>query len=225
MLSSETWIVFLSASLALAFAPGPGMLYVLSRTIAGGRKAGLLSTCGTAMGGTVHVIGAAVGISALLAASQVAFVALKLVGGVFLVYLGLKMILSRQYIDVPVTQASGTNAPTSTTVLLQGMATEVFNPKTAIFFVAFIPQFIQPQNGSVFAQFIVLGLIVVVLNTVPDLLIAYFSKPLEALWKSSLRIRSTQQTIGGLLLIGLGIFTLTSGPNEPLNSDSASGAH
>lgn len=225
MLSSETWIVFLSASLALAFAPGPGMLYVLSRTIAGGRKAGILSTYGTAMGGTVHVIGAAVGISALLAASQVAFVALKLLGGMFLVYLGLKMILSKHYIGVPVTQGGGANAPTNTTVLLQGMATEVFNPKTAFFFLAFIPQFVQPQNGNVFTQFMVLGLIVVVLNTVPDLFIAYFSKQFEALRQSSLRIRKAQQTIGGLILIGLGIFTLTSGSNKPLNSDAASGAH
>ncbi|MDT8429842.1 MAG: LysE family translocator [Pseudomonadales bacterium] len=225
MLSLETWIIFLSASLALAFAPGPGMLYVLSRTIAGGRKAGMLSTCGTAIGGTVHVIGAAVGVSALLAASQVAFVILKLAGGIFLVYLGLKMILSKHYIEAPTTQSSDVSAPTSTSILLQGMATEVLNPKTAIFFLAFIPQFVQLQNGSVFAQFIVLGLIVVVLNTVPDFLIASFAKPLESLWRSSLRIRKAQQTVGGLFLIGLGIFTLTSGSYKPLNGEAASGVH
>lgn len=221
MLSVETWIVFLSAALALAFVPGPGMLYVLSRTMEGGRRAGILSTLGAATGGAVHVIGAAIGTSALLATSQTAFLALKVLGGCFLLYLGLKMIFAKTSLAGPAPAQVAAKPSRPLTIFSQGVATEILNPKTAMFFFAFIPQFVQPSNGDVFTQLVVLGLLVVVLNTVPDLLIAYLSKPIGSLLQSWPRIWAAQRSVAGLFLVALGIYTLASGTNKAMHATSA----
>lgn len=211
MLNAETWIIFLSASLALAFAPGPGMLYVLSRTISGGKSAGITSTLGAATGGLIHVFGAAIGVSAILATSALAFMIIKYLGALFLIYLGLKMLMSsfKETVYRPAIE-SEEKQQQMWTIFYQGIISEVLNPKTALFFLAFIPQFINPSNGQVMIQFIILGLIVVVLNSIPDFLIAFFSKPIEKIWKSSRRFRIGQQVVSGTCLVGLGLYLATS---------------
>jgi threonine/homoserine/homoserine lactone efflux protein len=217
MLDAQTWIVFITSALALAFAPGPGILYVLSRTISGGRSAGISSTIGSASGGMVHVFAAALGVSTLLASSAIAFSIVKYLGAAFLVYLGVTMVISairtNKLETIPQEPQQKTNV-TFSSLFYQGAISEILNPKTAIFFLAFIPQFVQIETGNIFSQFLLLGTIVVILNTLPDFLICFFSKPIEQLWKTSLRFRKTQETISGACLIGLGIYVATSNTGD-----------
>lgn len=211
----NTALLFLSAAIVLAFVPGPGMLYVLSRTLSGGKTVGLISTLGASCGGMVHVVGAAVGISALLATSALAFTIIKYAGALFLVYLGLKILLSAYGMArLEPTVKTTKQVHNKKRIFFEGVATEMLNPKTAIFFLAFIPQFIQPENGSVFIQFIVLGVIVVLLNTLPDLLIACFSQPIASIWVSNAKFRIKQQMVSGFCLIGLGAYLAVSDQNS-----------
>jgi len=225
MLDLSTWILFLSAAFALAFAPGPGMLYVLSRTMTGGKSAGLASTFGASVGGLLHVFAAALGVSAILATSALAFSLVKWVGAAFLIYLGLKMLYSALKGDLQSlpkgneAKAGATTQSNFKAAFLQGILAEALNPKTAIFFLAFIPQFVQPETGSVFSQFVVLGILVVAINAIPDFLIVGFSKPVEKLWNSSYRFRITQQSLSGSCLMGLGAY-LALADNNPISVKS-----
>ena len=131
MVHSASLLVFLSAALLLAIAPGPGMLYVLARTLAGGRREGLFSSLGTFLGGTVHVLAAAVGVSIILARSAAAFATVKYLGAAYLYFLGLRMIHdARKDSDIAV------ELPARSNPFWQGVATEVLNPKTALFFLS-----------------------------------------------------------------------------------------
>src|SRR3954447_26549987 len=143
--------LFLTAAVLLAIAPGPGMLYVLARSLAGGKREGVLSAFGTFLGGMVHVLAAALGVSIILARSAVAFATVKYVGAAYLCFLGLRMILdARKDAEVPL----ATDATAKRNPLWQGVATEVLNPKTALFFLSFIPQFVVRADGHVFLQFV-----------------------------------------------------------------------
>ncbi|HLN00218.1 MAG TPA: LysE family translocator [Bryobacteraceae bacterium] len=199
MLDSGRFALFLVAAFLLAVTPGPGIFYVLARSLAGGRREGVESSLGTFIGGLVHVFGAALGISALLAASAVAFAIVKYAGAAYLVYLGVRMIRSRNAEPV----AEGAPRP-SGGAFSQGIVTEVLNPKTALFFLSFIPQFITPALGYVFVQFLLLGSISVLLNTSADLVVVMFAGPLGHRLKSRVKFRRRQRTACGLAMIGLG---------------------
>jgi len=218
MLDLNSWLLFIAATLALAFAPGPGMLYVLSQTMNGGKQAGLASTFGASLGGIFHVFAAAFGISAILASSAMAFSLVKYVGAAFLIYLGIKMLYSAykgNKQQVPTVQVQSINFKS---VFLQGILAEALNPKTAIFFLAFIPQFVSVNEGAVFGQFILLGMIVVVVNAIPDLMIVLFSKPVEKLWKNNYRFRIIQEATSGVVLMGLGLFLALSDSSKHVST-------
>ena len=191
--------LFLAAAFLLAITPGPGIFYVLARSLAGGRREGVQSSMGTFLGGLVHVLGAALGISAVLAASAVAFGIVKYAGAAYLMYLGVRMIRGRNIGPV----AEEVSRP-SGSAFLQGIVTEVLNPKTALFFLSFIPQFIRPERGDIFAQFVVLGSISVLLNTSADLVVVFFAGPLGHRLRNSVRFRRRQRTACGMAMIGLG---------------------
>src|SRR5712672_2219262 len=165
MFDSRHFLLFLAAAFLLAVTPGPGIFYVLARSLAGGRREGILSSFGTFVGGLFHVLAAALGISAILAASAVAFHTVKYAGAAYLVWLGIRMIRARNA-EMP----AQTAAPAQGS-FRQGILTEALNPKTALFFLSFIPQFIVAGRGHVFLQFIVLGTISVLLNTLADLVV------------------------------------------------------
>ena len=201
--------LFLTAALLLAIAPGPGMLYVLARSLAGGKRDGVLSALGTFLGGMVHVVAAALGISIILAKSALAFAAVKYLGAAYLCFLGIRMILDAR--------RNNTNADTilaslkpARNPLWQGVATEVLNPKTALFFLSFIPQFVSHSAGHIFLQFIALGTISVVLNTAADLTVIALAGPLAERIRSSAVFRRRQRTITGAIMIGLGTYLATS---------------
>jgi threonine/homoserine/homoserine lactone efflux protein len=200
MFDAQRFILFLAAAVVLAVTPGPGIFYVLARTLAGGRREGFQSSFGTFFGGLFHVFAAALGVSAILAASAVAFHTVKYAGAAYLVFLGIKMIRSRNS-EPP----KETSAPKGS-AFRQGILTEALNPKTALFFLSFIPQFIAPQLGHVFFQFAALGILSVTLNTAADLAVVSLAAPLERKLKSSARFRRGQRTASGLGMIGLGAY-------------------
>lgn len=208
MLDSTRFLLFLSAALLLAIAPGPGMLYVLARCLAGGKREGVLSALGTFLGGTVHVFAAAAGISIILARSAAAFATVKYVGAAYLCFLGVRMILdSRRQESLP--DPVGALLP-ARNPLWHGVATEVLNPKTALFFLSFIPQFVNRANGHLFLQFVMLGTISVVMNTTADLLVIALAGPLGNRIRSSAVFRRSQRTVTGAIMIGLGTYLATS---------------
>jgi threonine/homoserine/homoserine lactone efflux protein len=210
MLVTPRFLVFLSAALILALTPGPGIFYVLARSLRGGRREGVLSAAGTFLGGLAHVAAAAIGLSAILAASAIAFETIRYAGAAYLIYLGYRMICSRhQEANREINEGEPeTNADRNT--FAQGVMTEALNPKTALFFLSFIPQFVSVQQGHVAAQFLVLGAISVTLNTCADLLVAYFAGPLGARMKRSAKLRSRQRTASGAAMIGLGVYVATA---------------
>ena len=202
MAGSTHFLVFLSAAVLLAIAPGPGMLYVLARTLAGGRREGLLSSLGTFFGGMVHVFAAAAGISIILAKSALAFAAVKYLGAAYLCFLGIRMILDARRDE----HISLTALPRAKNPFLQGILTEVLNPKTALFFLSFIPQFVNHSGGHVFAQFVLLGTISVTLNTAADVIVTLLAGPLGQRIRESARFRRRQRTVTGAIMIGLGTY-------------------
>jgi threonine/homoserine/homoserine lactone efflux protein len=240
MFDSHRFLLFFAAALLLALTPGPGIFYVLARTLAGGRREGFQSSIGTFFGGLFHVFAAALGVSAILAASAVAFHTVKYAGAAYLIFLGIKMIRSRN-VPIPENSASQTTAPPTVSAtpgkssrsnpnsefgvsvplwqnpsslcpnaFRQGILTEALNPKTALFFLSFIPQFIAPERGHIFLQFATLGILSVGLNTAADLLVVSLAAPLERKLKSSPTFRSRQRTASGLGMIGLGAYLAIS---------------
>ena len=201
MFDLRHFLLFLAAAFLLAITPGPGIFYVLARTLAAGRREGILSSLGTFVGGFFHVVAAALGISAILAASAVAFHTVKYAGAAYLVWLGIRMIRSR---NVELIATASQPAPSG--AFRQGILTEVLNPKTALFFLSFIPQFIAPEHGHVFLQFVLLGALSVFLNTAADLLVVVLAAPLERKLKSSVRFRRGQRVASGLGMITLGAY-------------------
>ena len=202
MVDSAHFLIFLGAAILLAIAPGPGMLYVLTRSLAGGRREGLLSALGTFVGGMVHVCAAAAGISIILAKSAAAFAAVKYLGAAYLCFLGVRMILDARK-DQPISLA---DLQSRRSPFWQGIMTEVLNPKTALFFLSFIPQFVNRGNGHVFAQFILLGTVSVTLNTTADIIVTMLAGPLGERIRGSARFRRRQRTLTGAVMIGLGTY-------------------
>lgn len=207
MFNWTRFILFLTAAVLLAIAPGPGLLYVLARSLAGGKREGVLSALGTFLGGMVHVFAAALGVSIILAKSAIAFAAVKYVGAAYLCFLGVRMILEarKDTGEVAVQDFTPKRNP-----LWQGVATEVLNPKTALFFLSFIPQFVVRANGHVFLQFVTLGTISVVMNTTADLIVIALAGPLGEKIRSSASFRRRQRTATGAIMIGLGTYLATS---------------
>ena len=153
--------VFALASLALLLVPGPAVLYVVAQSAEHGRKAGLASVTGIHVGTIVHIVAATVGLSALIVASATAFTTVKLVGACYLVYVGIRKLLER---DVPLRVAEGSRRR----LFAQGVVVNVLNPKTALFFLAFLPQFVDPNRGATWSQVFVLGVLFMLLGFMTD---------------------------------------------------------
>ena len=163
--------LYLAAAALLAVTPGPGLFYVAARSLAGGRAEGVTSSIGTGLGGMVHVAAGSLGVSAILLASAELFTALKLIGAAYLVWLGLRTLLMARREAMPGLAAT-TPAIGAGRAFREGVLVEVLNPKTAAFFLAFVPQFLDPAAGSPGLQFLLLGFLSVALNTLADIGIA-----------------------------------------------------
>ena len=165
--------LYFVAALLLAITPGPGIFYVAARSLAGGRAEGIASSFGTALGGLVPVLAGALGVSALVLASAELFTALKWLGAAYLVWLGVRTIIAARR-DAVQALADADPAPPigAARAFREGVVVEALNPKTAAFFLAFIPQFLDPSAGAVALPFILLGCISVTLNTLADIVVA-----------------------------------------------------
>jgi threonine/homoserine/homoserine lactone efflux protein len=181
------------------------VLLVLTRTVHGGRKAGILTGLGVAAGDFIHTLGAAIGLSALLMTSALAFNAVKIVGAAYLVYLGIRALREKQAsAHLPAV------APVSASkAFFQAIPAEVLNPKTALFFLAFLPQFVRPEHGSTFLQFTTLGLIFVGMSALYTTLIVLTIRPLGKLVKRLTWLSRWQNKIIGVLFISLGLRVAT----------------
>jgi threonine/homoserine/homoserine lactone efflux protein len=194
----STLAAFFTAALVLAAIPGPGLLYIVSRTLAGGRSVGYASSLGTALGGLVHVVAGVVGVSALVMASATAFIALKLIGGIYLIILAIQTWRSAARIEIAehVTGNAGIG-----TAFRDGAIVEATNPKTAAFFLALIPQFIDPSHGSIAVQFLALGVISIGVNTATALLVATgASRIRERLFNNTSLMQRVRQ--GSAIILG-----------------------
>jgi threonine/homoserine/homoserine lactone efflux protein len=192
--------LFLLAALIVAAVPGPGILYVAARTLSGGKSAGYASTFGTALGGLVHVIGGALGVSAIILASAELFTALKFAGALYLVWLGIKTFREARAVLAQSVAAVGTQH-----AFREGVLVEALNPKTAAFFLAFIPQFVDPAAGSVALQFVTLGLISVALNTLADVVVVVMAASARAGLTRRPNLLQRLRQGSGLFIAGLGI--------------------
>jgi threonine/homoserine/homoserine lactone efflux protein len=194
-------IPFLIAAVVLAITPGPGIAYVVARTVAGGRSEGLASCFGTSLGGLLHVLAAALGLSLVIAQSAWAFNLLKYVGAVYLMYLGIRMLLRKKH-EVA-SEAVTSKGPRR--AFLEGILVETLNMKTALFFLSFLPQFVSSSEALV-PQMVMMGCICVSLNTLVDV-VAVFAA--HRLLKSSVArsARASLMTrLSGVTMLGLGAF-------------------
>ncbi|MCT2583979.1 LysE family translocator [Actinophytocola gossypii] len=199
MPTSAEWLVFLGASALFAILPGPGVLYVLARSLRGGRADGVRSVVGNGIGASLHVLAAALGLSAVLATSATAFTVVKLAGAAYLVYLGVRALLDRNAGEVAVPAARPRRS-----ALRQGVVVEALNPKTALFFLAFLPHFVHRGEVPAAVVFVVLGLIVVAMAMAVDLLVAFFAGALSRLVAAHPRWQVRERIGSGLTMIGLG---------------------
>jgi threonine/homoserine/homoserine lactone efflux protein len=196
-------MIFLGTAAIFAITPGPGILYVLARSLRGGRSEGIRSVLGNGIGASVHVVAAAVGLSALLATSAVAFTVVKLAGSAYLVFLGVQAIFRRRD-DEPEPAEGGRRRARSP--LVQGVLTELLNPKTALYFMALLPHFVHPESAPAPLVFIVLGLIALAMAMLADLTVALFAGMLGNLIMGNAKWRVRQRAASGAVMIGLGGF-------------------
>ena len=196
-----TFAAFLIAALLLAITPGPGIAYVVARTAAGGRTEGLASCLGTGLGGFVHVVAAALGVSLLIAQSTIAFNLLKYLGAAYLVYLGVRMLLRKEQV-LPLNRIESQGARRA---FLEGILVEALNVKTALFFLAFLPQFLSASE-PLMPQLILMGTICVALNTVVDVLAVFAAARLLNSGVARAARARILTRVSGVTMIGLGTY-------------------
>jgi threonine/homoserine/homoserine lactone efflux protein len=193
--------LFITASLALLLTPGPAVLYIVTQSVDQGRKAGLVSVMGIHIGTLVHIAAAALGLSALLASSALLFDAVKYLGAAYLIYMGVRKLITKpEATTVEIAQHSNLRE-----VFRQGVIVNVLNPKTALFFLAFLPQFVDPARGSVPLQMIMLGTIFVMLGLTTDGSYAMLAGTFGTLLKNSTAYLRAQRYVAGSVYIGLGV--------------------
>jgi len=209
MLEWSKLSLFVSVALILVFMPGPNTLYIIARSIQQGRLAGFVSSLGVQVGTMVHIGAAALGLSALLVSSALAFNVVKYAGAAYLIYLGIKTLLTKERIEPTRVR----NAKLSR-VFYQGMVVNVLNPKTALFFFAFLPQFISVSRGGVMLQIILLGSILIFLGTLSDSIYALASGSIGNWLRGNLKFLRAQKYFAGSVYIGLGAATALSGAHR-----------
>ncbi len=202
--------LFLVASLTLLLTPGPAVMYVVTRSVDQGRKAGLISVLGIQTGTFVHVLGAALGISALLLSSALVFDLVKYLGAAYLIYLGVRKLMTPvKREEIVVTQEKNLRA-----TYLQGVVVAVLNPKTALFFLAFLPQFVDASQGQATLQTLMLGVSFLVMALVTDGTYAILSGTAGGWLKTSKWYLRFQRYVAGGVYVGLGLIAAFSGSNR-----------
>jgi len=201
--SHSSLLLFISAAVVLLVIPGPAVFYVTSRSIGQGRTAGLVSALGIGVGTLVHVAAAAVGLSALLMSSAAAFGVVKYLGAAYLIYLGVQKLRHKEALDF----GQGAMRARLSRIFGQGIIVNILNPKTALFFFSFLPQFVDAARGNVAMQILFLGSLFAVMGVTSDSLWALFAGTVAQHLKRNARWLSTQRYVSGGMLISLGVAT------------------
>ncbi|MER9867408.1 LysE family translocator [Mesorhizobium sp. M0136] len=203
MPSTELLVAFFATTAIFAYIPGPAMLYAAAQTMARGRWSGLMAALGIHLGGYVHVFAAAVGLSVLFHAVPVLYMAVKLVGALYLIWLGVSLFRAKAQGDVVL---PGIQPKSARRAFFESVAVEVLNPKTAIFFMAFLPQFIDASAAfAVWLQFVVLGTIVNLMFSSADIVCVVLAGAVIARLRQSSRAQRLMRRAGGAVLVGLGV--------------------
>jgi threonine/homoserine/homoserine lactone efflux protein len=203
MASFELLAAFFITTAIFAYVPGPAMLYAAAQTIARGRWSGLMATAGIHAGGYVHVFAAAAGLSVLFHAVPVLYLAVKILGAAYLIWLGISLFRARESKE---TTSAGQPAKTARRAFLESVTVEVLNPKTALFFLAFLPQFVDATAAyPVWLQFVILGTIVNLIFSSADIVCVLMAGAILNRLRSSSHARSLMQRAGGTVLVGLGL--------------------
>lgn len=193
--------VFLLASAILLLTPGPAVLYIIARSVDQGRRAGFVSVCSIEVGNFMHVIAATFGLSALLLSSALAFSIVKYLGAAYLIYLGLRKLFTHEAIQAP----SNHQPQSLRRIFSQGVVVAALNPKTALFFVAFLPQFVDPSQGAIAGQMLVLGCIFILLAVISDSIYALVAGTVGQRLKGSRSAVRAERYVVGSVYIGLGV--------------------
>lgn len=201
MFDFATLLTFTAVVIGLFLIPGPAVLLTAARTMQSGRKAGVITGLGLAVGDFAHTIFAAVGLSAILMTSATAFNAVKLAGALYLFYMGIRSLLTK----AADAEMAKTTPVSSTRIFSQAVLAEVLNPKTALFFLAFLPQFVDPARGASMLQFLTLGAIFVLLGLIYTTMIAFVIGPVSGWLKRISWLNQGGNKFIGLLYIGLGV--------------------
>lgn len=205
--------LFVLASLALLIVPGPAVLYIVARSVNQGRLTGVVSVAGVQVGALVHIAAAAFGLSALLLSSALAFNAVKYLGAAYLIYLGLRKLFSREAAHGDHRDVVVESEPLRR-VFAQGIVVNLLNPKTALFFFAFLPQFVDPSKGPIALQILLLGALFVCLAMMSDGAYAVLAGSLGNWLRTNRRFWQGQRLFAGTVYIGLGVTTAVSGSHH-----------
>jgi threonine/homoserine/homoserine lactone efflux protein len=205
-----TLALFLLAAFGLLIAPGPAVLYVITRSVEQGRRAGLTSMAGVELASLIHTAAAALGLSALLLTSALAFSVVKYLGAAYLIYLGLRTLLTPE----KSTQTQIQVPKRSSQLFTQGLLVNLMNPKTALFFYAFLPQFVDPSRGSAVEQILLFGTLFTLLASCTDSLYALLGSKIGQILRRSAPLRRLQRYVTGGIYIALGITTAIIGSEK-----------
>jgi len=199
----ELLIAFFLATAVFAYIPGPAMLYASAQTIARGRRAGWLAVLGLHLGGYVHVFAAALGLAVIFETVPVAFVVLKFAGAAYLCWLGLKLILAK---DKHALNPEADFSKSPRRAFWDSVVVEILNPKTAVFFLAFLPQFVDPAAAfPIWTQLLILGVIVNIMFSSADVICVVLAATITTRLKKSTRANKIAERLGGTVLVGLGL--------------------
>jgi threonine/homoserine/homoserine lactone efflux protein len=205
--SHSSLLLFVSAAVVLLVIPGPAVFYILGRSIGQGRGAGLVSALGISVGSLFHTAAAPIGLSALLMSSAIAFSAVKYLGAAYLIYLGVQKLRQEDPVEVSATPPR----VKLSRIFTQGIVVNVLNPKAALFFFAFLPQFVDPARGHVAAQIVFLGVLFALLGVTSDSLWALSAGTVANWFRRNARAMRAQRYISGGMLISLGLATAFAG--------------
>ena len=200
-------VTFAIASVTLLLIPGPAVIYILNRSVAGGREVGLSAVAGLELGNLVHAVAASAGLSAVLATSATAFNTVKWLGAGYLIFVGVRTLLRPA-----TTVASEATSISRRRTFVQGIVVNTLNPKVALFFLSFLPQFIDPDKGAAWSQALVLGITFVLIGCLTDGLYALTASALRARLLSGRALPFVQRYVAGTVFIGLGVVAATTAP-------------
>lgn len=212
MIDPSSLALFAAAAFALAVVPGPAVLYIVARSVDQGRLAGFVSALGIATGSLVHVTAATIGLSSLLASSATAFTIVKYAGALYLIVLGIRRLMTREVLEEAVVRGERSRW----SLFANGVVVNVLNPKTALFFLAFLPQFVDPSAGPVAPQMLVLGTMLVCIGVLSDGSYALLAAGAGSKLRSAVATRRKLERVSGGVFVGLGVVAALAG--EPRQS-------